>query len=92
MAAREAVLTSEQKAARAAAQKAGKEAGKKRKEIAAEVSAAMKLTAEQKTKYDTAEKELAAAQSSLQKALRGVLSADQQAKIGLKERKKKKNA
>jgi hypothetical protein len=88
-ASREALLTSEQKAARAEAQKKGKEAGKKRKELAADVTAAMKLTDEQKTKYAAAEKELSAAQSSLQSALRGVLSPDQQAKIGLKNRKKK---
>jgi len=90
-AAREGVLTSEQKSVRAAAQKAGKEAGKKRKDLAAEALAAMKLTDEQKTKYNAAEKELAKAQNEMQKALRGVLSADEQAKVGLKN-KKKKNA
>jgi hypothetical protein len=88
-AAREAILTSEQKAARAAAQKAGKEAGKKRKELASEVMTAMKLTDDQKSKYAAAEKELARTQSDMQKALRGILSADEQAKVGLKNRKKK---
>jgi hypothetical protein len=89
--ARESILTAEQKAARAAAQKAGKEAGKKRKEIAADVAAAMKLSDEQKTKYNAAERDLATAQSDMHKALREVLSADQQAQIGLKN-KKRKNA
>jgi hypothetical protein len=90
-AASDAVLTGEQRAARDTAKKAAREAGKKHKEAAADVAAAMKLSDEQKTKYAAAEKDLAAAQSQLQSALRGVLSADQQAAVGLKN-KKKKNA
>jgi hypothetical protein len=87
----EAVLTAEQKAARATAQKAAKDSGKKRKEAAADVAAALKLTDEQKTKYAAAEKDLHSAQTALTTALRGVLNADQQAAVGLKN-KKKKNA
>jgi hypothetical protein len=87
----EAVLTTEQKVARATAQKAAKEAGKKRKDAAADVAAALKLTDEQKAKYAAAEKDLHKAQSELTTALRGVLNAEQQAAVGLKN-KKKKNA
>jgi hypothetical protein len=90
MKAREAVLTSEQKTARSTAQKAAKEAGKKRKQAAADVAAALKLTDEQKSKYTAAEKDLASAQKALHSALSGVLTADQQAAIGLKARKKNK--
>ncbi len=88
-AATDAVLTAEQKSARGAAQKAAKEAGKKRKEAASDIAAATKFTGDQKEKFAAAERKLAAAQSDLDTALRAVLSADQQAKIGLKNRKKK---
>ena len=70
--------------------KAGKEAGNKRKAIAADAAAAMKLDAEQKAKYAAAEKDLAAAQSEMHKALRGVLTTEQQAELGLKNKKKNK--
>jgi hypothetical protein len=90
-AASDAVLTSEQKSALATAKKAAKESGKKRKEAAADVAAAMKLTDEQKPKYAAAQRELEAAQANMTSALKGVLTADQQAKVGLKN-KKKKNA
>jgi len=89
-AASNAVLTSEQKSARAAAQKAAKDAGKKRKEAAADVAAATKFTGDQKEKFAAAERKLATAQSDLQTALREALTAEQQEKIGLKNRKKKK--
>src|SRR5262249_11016377 len=87
----EAVLTTEQKAARAAAQKAAKDSGKKRKDAAADVVAALKLTDEKKANYAAAEKDLHKVQSDLTTALRGVLNAEQQAAVGLKN-KKKKNA
>jgi len=87
----DAVLTTEQKQARRQAQKDAKTAGKKRKEAQAEVTAALKLTDEQKTKLAAAERELKSAQAALTKDLRGVLSADQLAKAGIKT-KKKKNA
>jgi len=89
-AASDAVLTAEQKSARAAAQKAAKEAGKKRKEAAADVAAATKFTGDQKEKFAAAERKLATAQADLDTALRGVLTAEQQESIGLKNRKKKK--
>jgi len=86
----DAVLTAEQKTARAAAQKAGKDAGKKRKEIASDVSSATKFTGDQREQFAAAERKLATAQSDLQSALREALTAEQQEKIGLKNRKKKK--
>ena len=89
-AASDAVLTSEQKSARAAAQKAAKDAGKKRKEAASDVAAATKFTGDQKEKFAAAERKLATAQSDLDTALREALTAEQQEKIGLKNRKKKK--
>ena len=77
----DAVLTAEQKQARAAAQKAAKQASKKRKEAAAEVEAAAKLTDEQKTKLAAAQSELKSAQTALQTALRGALTTEQQQKV-----------
>jgi len=87
----DAVLTKDQVKARREAQKNAKTSGKKRKEAQAEVAAALKLTDEQKSKLSAAESELKAAQAALMKDLRGVLSADQLDKAGLKA-KKKKNA
>src|SRR5258705_8234145 len=61
------VLTAEQKQARRQAQKDAKTSGKKRKEVQAEVTAAMKLTDEQKTKLAAAERDLKSAQATLSK-------------------------
>jgi hypothetical protein len=88
----DASLTSEQKSAKAAAEKAAKDEGKKRKDAQADVAAAMKLTPEQKEKYAAAQRKLDSAQADLDSALRDVLSAEQQEKVGLKAKKKKKNA
>jgi hypothetical protein len=84
------VLTAEQKAAKASAQKAARQAGKKRKEAAAEVAAALRLTDEQKVKYDAAEKHLKKVQNEMSGALKGVLTSEQLAKVGIKARKKNK--
>ena len=83
------VLTAEQRAARTSAQKAARQAGKKRKEAAAEVAAALKLTDEQKAKYNAAERELKKVQSDMMGALKGVLTSEQLTKAGIKVRKKK---
>jgi len=88
--AREAVLTAEQEAAAASAKKSAKEAGKKGKEMAAAVEAAMKLTDEQKTKLSAADRKLAEAKAELNAALQKVLSPEQQAAVGLKVKKTKK--
>jgi len=88
----DASLTSEQKSAKTVAEKAAKDAGKKRKEAQSDIAAAMKLTPEQKEKYAAAQRRLASVQVDLDSALRGALSAEQQEKVGLKAKKKKKNA
>jgi hypothetical protein len=85
----DAVLTAEQKKARRQALKDAKTAGKKRKQADAEALAALKLTAEQKSKLSTAEQELKSARAALNKDLQGVLSKEQLAKVGIKTRKKK---
>jgi hypothetical protein len=85
----ESVLTAEQKSARAAAQKSAKKVGKKRKVAAAEIAAALKLTDEQRTKYQAAQKDLQAAQKDMSTALRAALTSEQLAKVGIKTRKKK---
>src|SRR3954454_12109273 len=83
------VLTADQQSAKRQAQKDAKTSGKKRKEAQAAIAAALKLTDEQKTKLATAESELKSAQAALTRDLRGVLSPDQMAKVGLKTKKKK---
>jgi hypothetical protein len=85
----DAALTAEQKQARRDAQKKAKEAGQKRKQAQAAIEAAAKLTPEQKTKLEAAQKNLAAAQAAVNKGLREVLSADQLTKAGIKTRKRK---
>ena len=87
----DAVLTAEQKQAQKQAMKDAKTSGKKGKDAKAAVTAAMKLTDEQKTKLASAEADLKAAQSALTKDLRGALSSEEFAKLGLRT-KKKKNA
>ncbi|HMC09759.1 MAG TPA: hypothetical protein VKH44_00655, partial [Pirellulaceae bacterium] len=83
------ILTAEQKQARKQAQKDAKTSGKKRKDAKASALAAIKLTDEQKTKLSAAESELKSAQAALMRDLRGVLSPEQIAKVGLKTKKKK---
>ena len=91
----DAILTDEQKAARRDAQKAAKQAGKKGKEAQDEVTAALKLTAEQQKKMDEAQKELNAARGEMNKEIAALLTPEQQDKLGVKAKgkgKKKKNA
>ena len=85
------ILTDEQKKARGAAQKAAKDAGKKGKEAQAEVTAALKLTDEQKGKMDEANKALTEATNARNAALAAVLSPEELGKIGIKGKKKKNN-
>jgi hypothetical protein len=84
----DAVLTAEQKQARKQAVKEARAAGKKRKELQAAVEAKLKLTPEQKSKLASAEAELKQAQNALTKDLRGVLSAEEVTKVGLRVKKK----
>lgn len=85
------ILTDEQKKARGAAQKAAKDAGKKGKEAQAEVTAALKLTDEQKGKMEEANKALTEATNARNAALASVLSPEELGKIGIKGKKKKNN-
>ena len=85
----DAVLTDDQKAARKAAQKAAKDAGKKGAEAQAEVTAALKLTDEQKKKMDEAQKELDAARAEMNKAIAALVTDDQARELGVKGKKKK---
>lgn len=87
----DAALTPEQRKARNEAQKAGRAAGKKGKEIQSEVIAAMKLTDEQKKGYEAAQQQMQDAQRAFNRALAEVLSDEQEAKVGIKGGKKKKN-
>ena len=84
-----AIYTAEQLQAKRTTQKAAKDAGKKGREAAAEVEAAMKLTDEQKTKLEAANKELTAATNVRNDALRAVLSAEQAEKVLGKAKKRK---
>ena len=85
-------LTPDQRRARQEAQKAARQAGKKGKEAQAEITAAMKLTDEQKKAYDAAQKEVDDATNALRTALSGVLSDEQKDAAGLKGKgKRKKN-
>jgi len=85
----EAVLTDEQKTARNAARKAAKDAGKKNKEAETEVTAAMKLTDEQKKKMDEAQKALDAARADMNKAIAALVTDEQAQSLGVKGKKKK---
>jgi len=85
----DAVLTDDQKAARKAAQKAAKDAGKKGPEAAAEVTAALKLTDEQKKKMDEAQKELDAARAEMNKAIAALVTDEQARALGVKGKRKK---
>jgi len=84
----DAILTSEQKQSQKQARKDAKSSGKKGKDAKADIAASMKLTPEQKTKLASAEAELKSAQATLTRDLKGVLSAEQMAKAGLKTKKK----
>ena len=86
----DAVLTDEQKAAQKAAKKAAKDAGKKGPEAAAEVTAALKLTDEQKKKMDEAQKALDAARGEMNKAIAALLTDEQAQSLGVKGKKKNK--
>jgi hypothetical protein len=86
----DATLTDEQRAAKKAAQKAAKDAGRKGKAIQEEAMAAMKLTDEQKKKYDEATAALNAATADMNKAIAALLSDEQAQSLGVKGKKKNK--
>ena len=86
-----ATLTDEQRAAKKAAQKAAGDAGRKGKAAQEEAFAAMKLTDEQKKKYDEANSALQAATAELNKAVAALVSDEQAQALGVKGKKKKNN-
>jgi hypothetical protein len=85
----DATLTDDQRAAKKAAQKAAKDAGKKGKQAQDEAFAAMKLTDDQKKKYDEANSALQAATGEMNKAVAALLTDDQARDLGVKGKKKK---
>ncbi len=87
---RDAVPTAEQNAAKKAAAKAAKDAGRKGKAAQDEAFAAMKLTDEQKKKYDEANSALQAATADLNKAVAALVSDEQAQALGVKGKGKKK--
>jgi len=76
-----AVLTPEQKKARAEAAKAAKAAGKKGKEAREAVQAAVKLTDEQKAKMAEARKAMRPLEKELREKVLGVLTPEQKEKL-----------
>ena len=87
----DATLTDEQRAAKKAAAKAAKDAGRKGKAASDEAFAAMKLTDEQKKKYDEANSALQAATAEMNKAVAALVSDEQADALGVKGKKKKNN-
>lgn len=85
---RDAVPSAEQTAAKKAAQKAAKDAGKKGKAASEEAFAAMKLTDEQKKKYEEANEALNAATAEMNKAVAALVTDDQARELGVKKKKK----
>jgi len=83
---KKAVVSKEQKQARAAAMKKAKADGKKGKELRAAVNAAAPLNAEQ----TAAAKEVASSRAALMTAAVALLSDEQKAKAGIKQKKSKK--
>lgn len=83
------ILTEDQRKARNEAQKAAKAAGKKGKEAQADIAAAIKLTPEQKTEMEAAQKNLNEALAAFRKSAAEQLSDDQKAALGLTKKKKK---
>jgi hypothetical protein len=86
---RDAVPTAEQLAAKKAAAKAATDAGRKGKAAQEEGFAAMKLTDEQKKKYDEANSALNAATAEMNKAIAAIVSDEQAQALGVKGKKKK---
>jgi len=85
----DATLTDEQKAAKKAAQKAAKDAGTKGKAAQEAAVAAMKLTDDQKKKYDEATAALNAATADMNKAIAALVTDEQAQSLGVKGKKKK---
>ena len=87
----DATLTDEQRRAKNQAEKAAREGGTKGKGIQDAGLAAMKLSDEQKKKYDEANAALADARAELNKAVAALVSDEQAQALGVKGKKKKNN-
>lgn len=85
---REAILTAEQKKARAETQKANKAEGKKGKDAQTALAAAIKLTDEQKKQTETLDADLKKLTGEARGKVTGLLTAEQ--KATLKEKRKAK--
>lgn len=90
LAKRAAVLTPDQVKARAEAQKSAKAAGKKGKEAKEAIDAAVTLTPEQKKELADAEKSVGELQKSIRGKLQELLTPEQRAALGGKDKKAKK--
>jgi hypothetical protein len=80
---RQVVLTEEQRAIQAATAKSNKEAGKQGRDVLDGMQDALKLTPEQKSQWDAAEKEKNAVGAKLYDSLRAVLTPEQQDQFGV---------
>jgi predicted Holliday junction resolvase-like endonuclease len=86
------ILTDEQRQARKDAAAKSKEEKVKGKQAQERLAAALKLTDEQKPKWDAAQKEMQALQGKIREQLAGFLTDEQKAKVPALTRKKKNNA
>ncbi len=86
------ILTADQKKARAEAAKAAKAAGKKGKDAQADITAALKLTDEQKKKQEEVGKELKDLNGQIREKISGFLTADQKVLLNSKKKKADKAA
>lgn len=75
------ILTPEQRTARAEANKANREAKKSGKEAQEAVMAALKLTDEQKAKWEAAQKEVAELRKEIEQKKRELLTPEQKEKL-----------
>lgn len=87
---RDDMITKEQRKARKEATDAAKTAGKKGKELRAAGEAALKLSDEDKKKYDAADKEVIDLQATIRTKATDLLTAEQKAKVAPERKKKNK--
>jgi Spy/CpxP family protein refolding chaperone len=84
------ILTPEQRTARTEATKANREAKKSGKEAQEAVTAALKLTDEQKTKWSATQKEMQELRKTIEEKKRELLTEEQKAQLPKPGAKKKK--
>jgi hypothetical protein len=86
-----AIVSADQRKAQQEAEKAAKEAGKKGREAREEGIAALKLSSEERSKYEQARAEQQQIQNEARTALQAVLTPEQRAELPSKGKGKKKN-